>query len=66
MAPELMRRESVSEEVDVFGFFVTMWELFTGDVPWADQDWKTIFNEVRGSCIASVSEEIDVFGFVTV
>ena len=46
MAPELMRREAVTEEVDVYGFFVTMWEFFTGEVPWHNHDWKAIFNKV--------------------
>ena len=46
MAPELMRREAVAEEVDVYGFFVTMWEFFTGDIPWRNHDWKGIFNKV--------------------
>ena len=46
MAPELMRREAVAEEVDVYGFFVTMWEFFTGNIPWRNHDWKAIFNKV--------------------
>ena len=46
MAPELMRHEAVAEEVDVYGFFVTLWEFFTGEIPWANHDWKSIFNKV--------------------
>ena len=54
MAPELMRREAVAEEVDVYGFFVTLWEFFTGEIPWAKHDWKAILNKVLMNKLCSV------------
>jgi serine/threonine-protein kinase CTR1 len=35
MAPEVLRNERVDEKADVFSFGVVLWELATGDEPWA-------------------------------
>ncbi|HEV3162807.1 MAG TPA: serine/threonine-protein kinase, partial [Isosphaeraceae bacterium] len=34
MAPELIRRESTDERIDIFSFGVTAYELFTGRLPY--------------------------------
>ncbi|KAK9815543.1 hypothetical protein WJX72_005453 [[Myrmecia] bisecta] len=35
MAPEVLRNQMVNEKSDVFSFGVILWELFSGQVPWA-------------------------------
>jgi serine/threonine protein kinase len=34
MAPELLRREATDEKIDIFSFGVTMFEFFTGKIPY--------------------------------
>lgn len=36
MASEVIRHESYSEKVDVYSYGVTLWELFTCEIPFAD------------------------------
>ena len=35
MAPEMLRCEPFDERADVYSFGVCLWEILTGDVPWA-------------------------------
>ena len=36
MAPEMLRCEPFDERADVYSFGVCLWEILTGDVPWAN------------------------------
>jgi serine/threonine-protein kinase len=38
MAPELVRRRATDARLDIFSFGVTMYELFTGELPWPRGD----------------------------
>ena len=38
MAPELVRRRSTSQTLDVFAFGVTIYEMCTGELPWMSGD----------------------------
>jgi len=48
MAPELLNGSSnkVSEKVDVFSFGIVMWELLTGDEPYADMHYGAIIGGI--------------------
>jgi serine/threonine protein kinase len=35
-APEVLRSESFDDRADVFSFGVILWEVLTGEVPWAE------------------------------
>ena len=36
MAPEVLRSEPYGEKADVYSFGVVLWEMLTGELPWAD------------------------------
>eukprot|EP00121_Abeoforma_whisleri_P016314 Awhi_evm1s14975 len=42
MAPELIRNQKCTEKVDVWSFGVVLWELATGNVPYADVESTAI------------------------
>ncbi|KAL1368290.1 hypothetical protein HN51_022437 [Arachis hypogaea] len=48
MAPELLNGSSnrVSEKVDVFSFGISMWELLTGEEPYADMHYGAIIGGI--------------------
>ncbi|XP_047077263.1 uncharacterized protein LOC124687531 isoform X2 [Lolium rigidum] len=48
MAPELLNGSSsrVSEKVDVFSFGIVMWELLTGEEPYADLHYGTVLGGI--------------------
>ncbi|KAH8092071.1 protein kinase [Aureococcus anophagefferens] len=35
MAPELLESNTFTEKTDVYAFALVIWEVLTGDVPWA-------------------------------
>eukprot|EP00698_Gefionella_okellyi_P026150 TRINITY_DN9875_c0_g1_i1.p1 TRINITY_DN9875_c0_g1~~TRINITY_DN9875_c0_g1_i1.p1 ORF type:complete len:1280 (-),score=230.42 TRINITY_DN9875_c0_g1_i1:23-3862(-) len=45
-APEVLRREPVSEKTDVFSFALVLWELFTRQEPYAGMDCRNILEYV--------------------
>ncbi|KAK9140702.1 hypothetical protein Scep_010383 [Stephania cephalantha] len=48
MAPELLNGSSsrVSEKVDVFSFGIAMWEILTGEEPYANMHCGAIIGEL--------------------
>ncbi|CAM8925233.1 unnamed protein product [Rhodiola kirilowii] len=48
MAPELLsgKNHMVSEKIDVYSFGVVMWELLTGDEPYADMHYASIIGGI--------------------
>src|SRR3990167_8990240 len=47
MAPEVMRKEEITEKVDVYSIGIIMWELLTREDPFADhEDYQTFGNAV--------------------
>ncbi len=33
----MLRDEPISEKVDLYGFGIMLWEMFTGKLPWSDK-----------------------------
>ena len=46
MAPELFRNKPYNKSVDVYAFAITMWELFSREVPYNRSDAITIRDKV--------------------
>merc|ERR1711879_745660 len=47
MAPEVMRKEEITEKVDVYSVGVITWELLTREDPFADhEDYQTFVDAV--------------------
>jgi len=46
MAPELLENASFNKSVDVYAFGILLWELFTGEVPFAGYEIPDIITQV--------------------
>jgi len=45
-APEMLRDEPISEKVDLYGFAVMLWEMYTGKLPWSDKNYHQMIHTV--------------------
>ena len=41
-APELLRREHYTNSIDVYSFGIVLWEVFAGELPFADLEWASL------------------------
>jgi hypothetical protein len=37
----MLRDEPISEKVDLYGFGIMLWEMYTGKLPWSDKNVST-------------------------
>jgi len=45
-APEMLRDEPISEKVDLYGFGIMLWEMYTGKLPWSDKNYHQMIHTV--------------------
>jgi len=45
-APEMLRDEPISEKVDLYGFGIMLWEMYTGKLPWHDKNYHQMIHTV--------------------
>lgn len=38
----MLRDEPISEKVDLYGFGIMLWEMYTGKLPWSDKNVGSI------------------------
>ena len=45
-APEMLRDDPISEKVDLYGFGIMLWEMYTGKLPWSDKNYHQMIHTV--------------------
>ena len=45
-SPEMLRDEPITEKVDLYGFGIMLWQMFTGKLPWSDKNYPQMVNTV--------------------
>lgn len=45
-APEVLQRKDAGRKLDLYGFAVTLWEMYTTQLPWSDCDLERMTNKV--------------------
>jgi hypothetical protein len=56
----MLRDEPISEKVDLYGFGIMLWEMYTGKLPWSDKNYHQMIHTV------AVSQGLRVEGFAVV
>ena len=44
--PEILRRQPVGQKLDLYGFAVTLWEMYTARLPWSDCNLEQMVRRV--------------------
>ena len=52
MAPEVLRNERYDEAADVYSFGVVLWEVLTGEGPWAEMNAMQVVGAVGFQVLA--------------
>ena len=42
----MLRDEPISEKVDLYGFGIMLWEMYTGKLPWSDKNYHQMIHTV--------------------
>jgi serine/threonine protein kinase len=50
-APEVLRRKHVGRKLDLYGFAVTLWEMYTTKLPWSDCNLEQMTVRVAGRSV---------------
>ena len=45
----MLRDEPISEKVDLYGFGIMLWEMYTGKLPWSDKNYHQMIHTVAVS-----------------
>jgi serine/threonine protein kinase len=50
----MLRDEPISEKVDLYGFGIMLWEMYTGKLPWSDKNYHQMIHTVAVSFFSLV------------
>jgi serine/threonine protein kinase len=42
----MLRDDPISEKVDLYGFGIMLWEMYTGKLPWSDKNYHQMIHTV--------------------
>lgn len=51
MAPEVLNNEKYSEKADIYSFGMVLWEIFTGNRPYEDEQYRSLNHFQLVQCI---------------